>query len=178
MAPVADEFGASSRAPALDQHRQGVAGPQCQPAHRLDDGAGGKTQANALRQGLEKGFGGMAGSQADTASIGNELQGFGCQSREFPFPQLGINLSVLEPGVPNCLYHSESQQEAFLVLSGECRLLVDGAERLLGAWDFVHCPAGTEHVFVGAGDRPCVILMTGFGYDPTHSIVKARQQGL
>ena len=85
--------------------------------------------------------------------------GFECQ--EFPFPQLGINLSVLEPGQPNCLYHSESQQEAFLVLSGECKLLVDGEERLLRPWDFFHCPAGTEHVFVGAGDGPCVILMTG-----------------
>jgi uncharacterized cupin superfamily protein len=87
--------------------------------------------------------------------------GCGFESQEFPFPQLGINLSVLEPGKPNCLYHSESQQEAFLVLSGECKLLVDGEERLLRAWDFVHCPAGTEHVFVGAGDGPCVVLMVG-----------------
>ena len=89
--------------------------------------------------------------------------GAGCvfESREAWFPQVGINLSVLEPGQPNCLYHSESQQEAFLVLSGECRLLVEGEERLLRPWDFCHCPAGTEHVFVGAGDGPCVILMVG-----------------
>jgi uncharacterized cupin superfamily protein len=93
----------------------------------------------------------------------SETFGSGCafETREFPFPQLGINLSVLEPGEPNCLYHAESQQEAFLVLSGECRLLVDGEERRLGAWDFFHCSAGTEHVFVGAGDGPCVILMVG-----------------
>jgi uncharacterized cupin superfamily protein len=78
------------------------------------------------------------------------------------FPQLGINVSVLEPGKPNCLYHSElNQQEAFLVLSGECKLLVNGEERSLGPWDFFHCPAGTEHVFVGAGDEPCVVLMAG-----------------
>jgi uncharacterized cupin superfamily protein len=87
--------------------------------------------------------------------------GCGFESRESEFPQLGINLSVLEPDQPACLYHSESQQEAFLVLSGECKLLVDGEERLLRAWDFFHCPAGTEHVFVGAGDGPCVILMAG-----------------
>jgi uncharacterized cupin superfamily protein len=67
----------------------------------------------------------------------------------------------LQPGESNCLYHSEPRQEAFLVLSGDCRLLVDGAERLLRTWDFFHCPAGTEHVFVGAGDGPCVILMAG-----------------
>jgi uncharacterized cupin superfamily protein len=89
--------------------------------------------------------------------------GSGCafETGEAPFPQLGINIAVMQPGEPNCLYHSESQQEAFLVLSGECRLLVDGEERLLGPWDFVHCPAGTEHVFVGAGDGPSVVLMTG-----------------
>ena len=84
---------------------------------------------------------------------------FEAEGREFP--QLGINISVLEPGKPNCLYHSESNQEAFLVLSGECRLLVEGEERALRAWDFLHCPAGTEHVFVGAGDGPSVVLMVG-----------------
>jgi uncharacterized cupin superfamily protein len=83
------------------------------------------------------------------------------ESRDFEFSQFGIRLHVLEPGEPNGLYHSESQQEAFLVLSGECRLLVEGEERLLRPWDFVHSPAGTDHIFVGAGDGPCVILMAG-----------------
>ncbi len=89
--------------------------------------------------------------------------GSGCafESRDAWFSEFGINVSVLEPGSSNCLYHSESQQEAFLVLSGECKLLVDGEERPLRAWDFVHCPAGTEHVFVGAGEAPCVVLMVG-----------------
>jgi uncharacterized cupin superfamily protein len=87
--------------------------------------------------------------------------GCGFETREFPFQHFGINLSVMEPGEANCLYHSESQQEAFLVLSGECKLLVEGEERSLRAWDFFHCPAGVEHVFVGAGDGPCVILMAG-----------------
>jgi uncharacterized cupin superfamily protein len=77
------------------------------------------------------------------------------------FPQLGIRLHVLEPGESNGLYHSESKQEDFLVLSGECRLLVEGEERILRPWDFFHSPAGTEHIFVGAGDGPCVVLMAG-----------------
>ena len=74
--------------------------------------------------------------------VTSDTFGSGCvfESREASFPQLGINLSVLEPGQPNCLYHSESLQEAFLVLSGECRLLVEGEERLLRPWDFFHCP--------------------------------------
>jgi uncharacterized cupin superfamily protein len=83
------------------------------------------------------------------------------ESQAVEFPQLGIRLHVLEPGEPNGLYHSESQQEAFLVLSGECTLLVEGEERRLGPWDFFHSPAGTEHIFVGAGDGPCAILMAG-----------------
>ncbi len=83
------------------------------------------------------------------------------ESRELPFPQVGVKIRVLEPGQPNGLYHAENQQEAFLVLAGECRLLVEGEERLLRAWDFFHSPPGTEHIFVGAGDGPCTILMAG-----------------
>jgi uncharacterized cupin superfamily protein len=82
-------------------------------------------------------------------------------SPEFGFRQLGVRLHVLEPGESNGLYHAESEQEAFLVLWGECRLLVEGEERLLRAWDFFHSPAGTEHIFVGAGDGPCAIFMVG-----------------
>jgi uncharacterized cupin superfamily protein len=77
------------------------------------------------------------------------------------FEELGINLHVLLPGQPNGMYHRETVQEDFLVLQGECLLLVEGEERRLGPWDFVHCPPGTEHVFVGAGAGPCVILMVG-----------------
>jgi uncharacterized cupin superfamily protein len=93
----------------------------------------------------------------------NEGLGFACMFEKWdaPFPQLGIRLTVLEPGQPNAVYHSESQQEAFLVLSGECRLIVEDEERLLRPWDFFHSPAGTPHIFVGAGDGPCVILMAG-----------------
>jgi uncharacterized cupin superfamily protein len=68
---------------------------------------------------------------------------------------------VLWPGEPNGLYHSESGREAFLVLSGECTLIVEEEERPLRQWDFFHCPAGTRHIFVGAGDGPCAILMIG-----------------
>lgn len=77
------------------------------------------------------------------------------------FGQLGLNISVLRPGQPACLYHRENQQEDFLVLHGECLVVVAGRERRLRAWDFVHCPPGTDHVFIGAGDGPCAILMVG-----------------
>ncbi|MFN7973417.1 MAG: cupin domain-containing protein [Acidobacteriota bacterium] len=77
------------------------------------------------------------------------------------FEQVGVNIHALWPGQPNCHYHSEGLQEDFLVLSGECLLIVEEQERRLAAWDFVHCPPGTRHVFVGAGDGPCFILMLG-----------------
>jgi len=83
------------------------------------------------------------------------------ENRDAPFSHLGINIRVLQPGQPNARYHSESTQEDFLVLAGECLLVVEGQERSLGAWDVVHCPPGTAHVFVGSGSGPCVILMVG-----------------
>ncbi len=77
------------------------------------------------------------------------------------FADVGVNIQVLSPGEPNCMYHGENAQEDFLVLSGECLLLIEGEERPLRQWDFVHCPPWAEHVFVGAGDGPCAILMVG-----------------
>jgi uncharacterized cupin superfamily protein len=89
---------------------------------------------------------------------------FGAYTRfegDVRFEQLGINIGVLEPGQPSCLYHGEEDQEDFLVLAGECLLLIEGQKRRLGQWDFVHCPPWTEHVFVGAGSGPCAILAVG-----------------
>jgi uncharacterized cupin superfamily protein len=82
-----------------------------------------------------------------------------------PFPQVGIYIYVLEPGKPNCRYHREDAQEDLLVLSGRCRLLVNGEERILEPWDFVHFPAGTTHVVVGL-DEPSAILFVGHRADP------------
>ncbi len=89
-------------------------------------------------------------------SEGGEKQPSGSEcsfeSGKAEFPQLGVRLHVLPPGESNGLYHREDKQEDFLVLGGECVLLVEGEERRLRRWDFVHCPPGTEHIFVGAGD--------------------------
>jgi uncharacterized cupin superfamily protein len=77
------------------------------------------------------------------------------------WPDTGVNVAVMAPGQPNCKYHSEPVQEDFLVLHGECIAIVDGEERPMRQWDFLHCPAGVPHVFVGAGDGPCAVLMIG-----------------
>ena len=75
--------------------------------------------------------------------------------------QLGVNPFVLMPGEPMSRYHWEADQEAFLVVSGEAVLVVEGEERPLRAWDFVHCPPGTRHVVVGAGNGPCLVIAVG-----------------
>ena len=77
------------------------------------------------------------------------------------FAQLGINISVLEPGEAMAMYHWEADQEDFLVLAGEALLIVEGEERPLRQWDFVHCPPETKHVIVGAGTGPCLVLAIG-----------------
>ena len=77
------------------------------------------------------------------------------------FPQLGVNISVLEPGQSLGRYHRENGQEGFLVLSGTCLLIVEDEERTLEAWDFFHCPPQTAHMIVGAGDAPAVVVAVG-----------------
>ncbi len=77
------------------------------------------------------------------------------------FEQLGVNMTILNPGQPGCMYHKESAAEAFLVIRGRARLIVEGQERALDTWDFFHCPPDTAHVLVGDGQEPCAILMIG-----------------
>jgi uncharacterized cupin superfamily protein len=93
----------------------------------------------------------------------NDALGAACffESDDASFAQLGINVRVLSPGRSTYLYHAESNQEAFLVLEGECLLLIEDEERQLRAWDFVHCPPEAAHAFLAVGESPCVILMVG-----------------
>lgn len=102
-------------------------------------------------------------SVRDAAWVTSEKFGSACifEGDAVPFGQIGYTLAVLAPGQASGMYHWEDDQEDFLVLSGEAILIVEGEERRVKAWDFVHCPPGTEHIFVGAGEAPCVIFMAG-----------------
>jgi uncharacterized cupin superfamily protein len=86
------------------------------------------------------------------------LTGTDAYEAETFFPMLGMSIRVMAPGEPSTTYHWETEQEDFLVLAGEVLLIVEGEERKLAQWDFVHCPPETRHAFVGAGDGPCVLL--------------------
>ena len=89
-----------------------------------------------------------------------EFEGAGFEDAT-DFHQLGINLTLLGPGEPMSMYHWEADQEDFLVLAGEAMLVVEGQERRLQPWDFVHCPAGTNHTIIGAGEAQCLVLAVG-----------------
>ena len=111
---------------------------------------------------------------ADAAWTNNESYGGVCifESDEFVLqgrpdltayekPNAGFTIRVVLPGQPSALYHAESVQEDFLILMGECVLIIEDQERHLRAWDFVHCPPMTAHAFVAKETGPCVILATG-----------------
>ncbi len=110
----------------------------------------------------------------DAAWLANDAFGFRCRfetdgriaaAREGlepqMFPEIGYALAVLEPGKPTGMYHAEASQEDFFVVSGECIAIVEEEERRLRQFDFLHCPPGTRHVFVGLSGSPCVLLMIG-----------------
>jgi uncharacterized cupin superfamily protein len=77
------------------------------------------------------------------------------------FEQYGVHLVTLAPGEAMAMYHWEADQEDFLVLAGEALLVIEGEERPLRRWDFVHCPPEASHVIVGAGDSQCLVLAMG-----------------
>src|SRR3954447_14324633 len=92
----------------------------------------------------------------ETHPGGGTWCGFGTRENE-----IGVGVHILWPGDKPGYYHAESTQEGFLVLSGECLAIVEGEERRMGPWDYFHCPPGTAHITIGAGDGPCALFMLG-----------------
>jgi uncharacterized cupin superfamily protein len=75
--------------------------------------------------------------------------------------QIGVGAHVLPPGESTGFYHREGNQEGFLVLEGECLVVVEGEERVLRQWDYFHCPPETAHIMIGGGAQGCVLFMFG-----------------
>ena len=95
-----------------------------------------------------------------TVGFGTSIS-FDAPTKDPDQPGIGVHVHVLMPGEANGYYHAEEAQEGFLVLSGECIAVVEGEERLMRQWDYLHSPPGTAHITVGAGATPCAILMFG-----------------
>ena len=82
---------------------------------------------------------------------------------------VGLHVHVLQPGEAGGYYHAEDAAEGFVVLSGECVAIVEGEERRMRRWDYLHSPPRAEHITVGAGEEPCAILMFG-SPDPSRKV--------
>jgi uncharacterized cupin superfamily protein len=115
-----------------------------------------------IEDGVPRGEGWFVVNAREARWQHNELGAYcGFEGENARFAELGINLNVLPPGKPMAMYHEEEGEEAFLVLRGECLLIVEGQERPLRQWDFVFCPSWTKHVIVGAGNEPSLVLAVG-----------------
>jgi uncharacterized cupin superfamily protein len=128
---------------------------------------------------------------ADAAWVNNDAYGGVCifESDEFVLrgrpdltayekPNAGFTIRVVPPGKPVGLYHAESVQEDFLILMGECVLIIEDQERHLRAWDFVHCPPMTGHTFIAKDTGPCVILATGNRRDDLERVTRRSEAAL
>ncbi len=111
---------------------------------------------------------GRAGSSSTRATQWWERKGRGmlCEFEGAGFEGAAVSCksgstSPFSRGEPMAMYHRETDQEDFLVLAGEALAIVEGEERPLRQWDFVHCPPGTSHVIIGAGEQPCLVLAIG-----------------
>ena len=114
-----------------------------------------------VRDGVPQGEGWFVVNVADAKWVDGHFGAYTMFQGDVRFPHIGVNIGVLQPGQPACFYHREDEQEDFLVIKGEALVLIEGEERHLRTWDFVHCPPWTEHVFVGAGSEPCTLLALG-----------------
>ena len=114
-------------------------------SHRLPSGHDPEARMQQSEYGLVAATDGwFTVNVRDAAWVKSETFGDACIFEGGPvdFAQIGYTLAVLQPGQPNGMYHREDDQEDFLVLSGECLAIIEGEERPLKAWDFVHCPPG------------------------------------
>ena len=116
-----------------------------------------------LEHGVPQTAGWFVVNARDARWLHNDMRSvcrFGGQG-EAHFDQLGISLYWLAPGHPMSMYHHEAGQEDFLLLSGHGILIVEGEERALKPWDFVHCPPRTAHTIVATGDEPALVVAVG-----------------
>lgn len=70
--------------------------------------------------------------------------------------------SLMEVGIPRDAGpppHTHPWDEAYYVVAGEIRFLIDGREQMVRAGDFIYAPGGTLHGFSGASDEPARMLI-------------------
>jgi quercetin dioxygenase-like cupin family protein len=55
--------------------------------------------------------------------------------------------------------HDHPWDEAYYVVEGSVRFVIDGAEKLVSAGDFIYAPGGVVHGFQGASESPARMLV-------------------
>jgi len=76
--------------------------------------------------------------------------------------QTGKAWSLMEASIPQgtgAPPHRHAWGEAYYVLAGAVRFMVDGASYLIGAGEFLYAPAGALHAFEGESAEPARMLV-------------------
>jgi len=178
----------------LTERAPPAGGSYRRPGDEINEGENMVTEARLER--VESGLapvtpGWFVVNTADAAWVTNEVYGGVCifesddfvlrgrpDLTEYVKPGAGFTIRVVPPGQPSSLYHAESVQEDFLILMGECVLIIEDQERHLRAWDFVHCPPMTSHAFIAKDGGPCVILATGNRRDDLERVNRRSEAAL
>ena len=81
--------------------------------------------------------------------------------RELSVSSFGLNLITLQPGQRNRVHVHKEQEEAYVVLSGQLTLIVEGIEHVLGPDDVVRVGPSVRRQLVNAGNEPVAVLALG-----------------
>lgn len=96
-----------------------------------------------------------AGTQAKFGQVKDLENTFGMR-------RFGIDVQRLRPGDQNSPYHTHDEEdELFLVLEGNCKLLLDGTHYDLQQGDCVYTKPGQAHCFYNDGLEDCLLLVSG-----------------
>lgn len=68
-------------------------------------------------------------------------------------------------GPPRHIHHNED--ETFVILTGQCRVWLEGEETVLCAGQSTFVPRGKSHTFKVIGDEPCrhLVILTPGGFE-------------
>ncbi|MCA0043273.1 cupin domain-containing protein [Celeribacter litoreus] len=70
-----------------------------------------------------------------------------------------------QSGPPRHIHHNED--EAFVILTGACKVWIAGEETIVKAGETAFIPRGTEHTFKVVSEEPCrhLVILTPGGFE-------------
>ena len=75
------------------------------------------------------------------------------------------SLSPVGSGPPRHVHHNED--ETFVMITGKCKVWIEGVETIAGPGESVFIPRGKEHTFKVIGDEPSrhLVILTPGGFE-------------